>query len=63
MNEEKLTCEYCGQVKEKFSFMIGASLEADWVMNEGTGKISCPDCFEIGRKEGQAAVNRHCKTA
>ena len=55
---KKLVCDYCGKVKEEVSFYIGASNEPDWVMNEGTGKISCPDCYEIGRKEGQDAIHK-----
>ena len=55
---DKLVCAYCGKVKEEVSFFIGASNEPDWVMNEGTGKINCPDCYEIGRKEGQDAITK-----
>lgn len=55
---DKLVCTYCGKVKEEVSFYIGASPDHDWVMNEGTGKISCPDCWEKGREEGQEAIHR-----
>ena len=53
---DKLVCAYCGEVKEEVSFFIGASNEPDWVMNEGTGKISCPNCYDKGRAEGQDAI-------
>ena len=58
---DKLICEYCGNVKQEVSFVIGASNDKEWVMNEGTGKVSCPDCWEIGRKEGQGAIDKHIK--
>jgi len=58
-----LKCEYCGKVKEEFSFVIGASLKPDWCMIEGTGKITCPDCYGTASKEGNNAIenyiNRH----
>ena len=56
---EKLTCEYCGKVKEEFSFIIGASLNPDWCMIEGTGKITCPDCYSIASEEGNASINNY----
>ena len=59
---EKLICTYCGQEKKEIIFVIGASREPEWVMNEGTGKISCPNCFEKGRKEGQMRVDAHIKS-
>ncbi len=54
-----LICDYCGKEKDKIIFVIGASRKPDWVMNEGTGKISCPDCFAIGRAEGNLAIQKH----
>ena len=55
---DKLICAYCGKVKKEVSFYIGASIEPDWVMVEGTGKITCPDCWEKAMKEGQDAIVR-----
>lgn len=55
---EKLTCEYCGKVKDEVSFFIGASLEPDWCMHEGTGKVSCPDCYAIAQKEAQEVIRK-----
>ena len=52
----KLTCEYCGATKEEFSFFIGASLKKDWCMIEGTGKITCPDCYDKAAEEGKKAI-------
>jgi hypothetical protein len=42
-------------------FVIGASKDIDWVMNEGTGKINCDDplCWEKGREEGRLAIERY----
>lgn len=57
-----MKCEYCGKEKEEMGFFIGASNVPDWVMNEGTGKISCPDCYKIGRTEGKAAIDAHIKS-
>lgn len=42
-------------------FVIGASREADWCMHEGTGKVSCPECYSKGSKEGQDRINQHIK--
>ena len=49
----KLKCAYCGAEKEEISFMIGASLEPEWCMHEGTGKVSCPDCHPKGVAEAE----------
>ncbi len=56
-----LTCDYCGKVKKEVSFFIGASSFPSWTMHEGTGKISCPDCYEIASKEGQLKIKKHIK--
>ena len=53
------TCAYCGKTKEGLSFVIGASREPSWMMVEGTGKLTCPNCWEKARAEGKAAVDRH----
>ncbi len=55
---DKLVCAYCGKVKEEVSFFIGASTEPDWVMVEGTGKITCPTCWEKARLEGQEVLRK-----
>jgi len=60
--ENTLTCEYCGAVKNEVVFVIGASKKPEWVMNEGSGKISCPACFEKGKKEGQMRIDAHVKS-
>ena len=62
MNAQQMKCEYCGAVRDRVMFCIGASKEPDWTMHEGTGKIACPDCHEKGVSEGQAAVKRHCES-
>ena len=56
---DKLTCAYCGAVKQEISFMIGAARKADWCMVYGTGKITCPACYEKAMAEGSAAVDKH----
>jgi hypothetical protein len=55
---DKLVCDYCGKVKEEVSFYIGASTEPDWVMIEGTGKITCPICWERASLDGQEAIRK-----
>lgn len=51
-------CEYCGREKEGLSFFIGASKTPDWTMCEGTGKMTCPDCYEKAMTEGQARIHQ-----
>jgi len=43
------------------SFMIGASREPDWTMVEGTGKMTCPECYPRAMAEGRAAIEKHCQ--
>ena len=63
MQSENVTiCDYCGTQKEGLGFFIGASLAPAWTMIEGTGKMSCPDCWERARSEGREAVERHCQS-
>ena len=54
---EKVICEYCGKEKNEVSFYIGASLEPDWCMHEGTGKIACPNCYDKAQIEAQIIIN------
>jgi|MudIll2142460700_1097286.scaffolds.fasta_scaffold195626_4 hypothetical protein len=56
------TCAFCGKVNNTPGFFIGASLKAAWVMVEGTGKMTCPECWEKATREGQEAINRHVET-
>ena len=51
-------CAYCGAEKVGISFFIGASKEPDWTMVEGTGKITCPDCYDKAMAEGQAKIHQ-----
>jgi len=53
---DKITCEYCGKEKEEIIFAIGASNKPDWCMVEGTGKMTCPDCYNKAMAEGQAVI-------
>ena len=54
-----LVCDYCGKVKEEVIFVIGASHKPDWCMIDGTGKMSCPDCYEKASAEGSKAIDRY----
>ena len=56
---DKITCNYCGKEKQEVVFCIGASLGPEWCMIEGTGKMTCPDCYETASAEGQKAINNH----
>ena len=58
---DKLTCEYCGKVKDEVIFIIGASSKPDWCMHAGTGKMSCPDCYDIAQKEATERIDAHIK--
>jgi hypothetical protein len=58
---EKLKCEFCGAEKEEFTFIIGASPKPDWCMIEGTGKITCPECYKIASKEGSDKIDNYIK--
>lgn len=61
--EDKLVCEYCGKTKDEIVFCIGASKSSDpqWTMVEGTGKMSCPDCYPKAMLEGQKAIDNYVK--
>jgi hypothetical protein len=38
--------------------MIGAAKTPDWTMIEGTGKITCPDCYKVAEDIGQEVIRR-----
>lgn len=54
----QVICAYCAKEKEDNTFVIGASIEPDWVMVEGTGKMTCPNCYNVAVEEGQQAIKR-----
>mgnify|MGYP000741427001 CR=1 FL=1 len=56
--DTEIECDYCGKTKEEGGFWIGASKEPDWTMIEGTGKITCPDCYEKAVGEGKAVIKK-----
>ena len=56
-----IVCEYCGKTKNEIIFSIGASRKPDWCMIEGTGKMTCPDCYEKASKEGQERIEKHIR--
>ena len=59
----EIKCDYCGKVRSGNNqmFVIGASKEPDWVMIEGTGKMTCPACHPKAVEDGQRAIDRHCE--
>lgn len=56
---EILTCAYCGATKNEITFIIGASREPEWCMVYGTGKITCPECYERAQKEAADKIDAH----
>ena len=62
MRNDKTTCAYCGKTKEGLSFAIGASNKPDWCMVEGTGKMTCPGCYDKAMEEGQKVIKRHVES-
>ncbi len=46
-------CEWCGVEKQGLGFFIGATLQPDWCLVEGTGKMACPQCYPKARAEAQ----------
>lgn len=61
MKNDMTTCQYCGKTKNGLSFFIGAASHPGWTMVEGTGKITCPDCYAKAMAEGKAAIDNHCR--
>ena len=59
MTPDKLICEFCGAVKNEVIFVIGASSKPDWCMVEGSGKMTCPDCYHEAMEEGQERIDRY----
>ncbi len=55
----RLTCDYCGAICKGIHFAIGASTEPEWTMVEGTGQMTCPDCYPQAVAEGRAALRKH----
>ena len=58
MRNDITICEYCGKTKEGLNFYIGASKDPDWTMVEGTGKMTCPECYNKAMTEGQQAIRK-----
>jgi hypothetical protein len=61
-NHEQLTCDYCGAVKQEISFCIGAARKPEWTMVYGTGKLTCPACYDKAMAEGRATIDKHVAT-
>lgn len=60
MQREKIyICEYCGQEVKKDGLQIALfqSSKPDWVLNNATGKMSCPkpECFAKAQEEQKTA--------
>lgn len=62
IDNDTLQCEYCGTIKNEVIFVIGASNKPDWCMHEGTGKVSCPECYNKGQAEGQARIKKYIES-
>ena len=60
-DENGMICAYCGQRKEHAVFFIGAKLDEDigWTMHEGTGKMSCPNCYPKGKAEAKFVIDKY----
>lgn len=56
--KNKIVCAYCGKINEDQTFFIGAALKPSWTMIEGTGKMSCPDCYPKASAEGAEVLRR-----
>lgn len=55
---KKIKCNYCGAEKKDPIFVIGASPKPEWTMIWGTGKITCPDCYDVAAKEGRKSLDK-----
>ena len=62
IENNQVKCDFCGQERSdgKIRFVIGASRpdDPDWTIVEGTGKMTCPYCYQIAMKEGQAVIEK-----
>ncbi len=58
---DNMTCDYCGQLQEHVAFFIGAKLDDDigWTMHEGTGKMSCSNCYPKGKAEAKFVIDKY----
>ena len=54
----QLNCNYCKAINEDDSFMIGSGSKSEWVLHEGTGKLSCPKCHKIGLEEATKVIDK-----
>jgi len=57
IDKNKLVCAYCGKVRDRVMFCIGASVKPDWTMVQGTGKVTCPDCYD--KAMGEATIRKN----
>jgi len=60
---DKVKCYYCNKIKKEMTFCIGASTKPEWTMHAGTGKMSCPKCYELARDEAKTAIHSHSKSS
>lgn len=65
--KDSIKCAYCGKVKNKVEFIIGAGRTDkdgktdDFCMVYGTGKMGCPDCYPEAKREADDRINQHIK--
>ena len=57
--KDGIVCAFCGKEKKEVIFCIGASSKSDWCMVGGTGKMTCPDCYNLAMLEGQTIFETH----
>lgn len=57
---DKLVCSYCGEEKKEVKLWIGSAgkFSPDWTIHEGTGKTTCPNCYELGATQARIAINK-----
>ncbi len=52
----KLRCGYCDKEQTVNDSVVNAGNGPGWVMNESTGKVSCPDCYYKAEQEARKAI-------
>jgi hypothetical protein len=51
-------CDYCGRINTENNSRIGAKRDEDngFTVMEGTGKMTCQNCYAIAREEAENAM-------
>lgn len=53
-----IVCAFCGKEKTEVTFTIGASTKPDWCMVYGTGKMTCPDCYDEAQRQADDLADK-----